>query len=88
MGDAGRQTVKARFDWPVVARLHHQLYAELSDRRSNGQGIAGMGDLHPLRETLSATSPLLRQHLLGQKLFCDWLCPCLSCRTALIILRT
>ena len=49
MGDAGRQTVKARFDWPVVARLHHQLYAELSDRRSNGQGIAGMGDLHPLR---------------------------------------
>ena len=38
------------------------------DRRSNGRG-AGMGDLHPLRETLSATSPLLRQHLLGQKLF-------------------
>ena len=33
----------------MVARLHHQLYAELSDRRSNGQGIAGMGDLHPLR---------------------------------------
>ena len=32
MGEAGRHTVQQRFDWPVVARLHHQLYANwLSD---------------------------------------------------------
>ena len=33
MGEAGCQTVQQRFDWPVVARLHHQLYAELAERR-------------------------------------------------------
>ena len=37
MGEAGRQTVQQRFDWPVVARLHHQLYAELAERRRAGQ---------------------------------------------------
>ena len=32
MGHAGRQTVRQRFNWPVVARLHHQLYSDwLSD---------------------------------------------------------
>ena len=29
MGDAGRQTVQQRFDWPVVARLHHQALCRL-----------------------------------------------------------
>ena len=42
MGDAGRQTVQERFNWPVVARLHHQLYAELAERRHAGQGSSGL----------------------------------------------
>ena len=49
MGDAGRQTVQQRFDWPVVARLHHQLYAELAERRRAGHGSSGMDIQHPLR---------------------------------------
>ena len=32
MGEAGRLTVQL-FNWPVVARLHHQLYAELAELR-------------------------------------------------------
>ena len=39
MGEAGRQTVQQRFDWPVVARLHRQLYAELAERRLAGQEV-------------------------------------------------
>ena len=27
---------RQRFDWPVVARLHHQLYADLAERRRSG----------------------------------------------------
>ena len=49
MGSAGRQTVQQRFDWPVVARLHHQLYAELADRRRYGQGSSDGELQHPLR---------------------------------------
>ena len=49
MGDAGRQTVHHRFDWPVVARLHHQLYAELAERRSAWQGSSVAQVQHPLR---------------------------------------
>ena len=49
MGDAGRQTVRQRFDWPVVARLHHQLYAELAERRCAGQERSGLEAQHPLR---------------------------------------
>ena len=49
MGEAGRQTVKQRFDWPVVARLHHQLYAELADRRHAARESYGMAAQHPLR---------------------------------------
>ena len=49
MGEAGRQTVHQRFDWPVVARLHHQLYAELAERRCAGQERTGLEAQHPLR---------------------------------------
>ena len=49
MGEAGRQTVQQRFAWPVVARLHHQLYAELAERRRAGQGCSGVEGQHPLR---------------------------------------
>ena len=49
MGEAGRLTVKKRFDWPVVARLHHQLYAELAERRRDCKDHAGLGAQHPLR---------------------------------------
>ncbi len=49
MGMAGSQTVCQRFDWPVVARLHHQLYAELAELRRGGQGGSGVEDQHPLR---------------------------------------
>ena len=41
MGHAGRQTVRQRFDWPVVARLHHQLYSELGEKRRVGLGGTG-----------------------------------------------
>ena len=49
MGEAGRLTVKKRFDWPVVARLHHQLYAELAERRFAAQESFGLQAQHPLR---------------------------------------
>ena len=49
MGNAGRQKIQQRFDWPVVARLHHQLYSELAERRRAGQGGSGMEVQHPLR---------------------------------------
>ena len=49
MGEAGCQTVRQRFDWPVVARLHRQLYAELAERRRAGQGSSDVEDQHPLR---------------------------------------
>ena len=49
MGEAGRLTVRQRFDWPVVARLHHQLYAELAERRSASQENSGLEAQHPLR---------------------------------------
>ena len=49
MGEAGRQTVRQRFDWPVVARLHHQLYGELAERRMAVQAHSGIESQHPLR---------------------------------------
>ena len=49
MADAGRQTVRQRFDWPVVARMHHQLYAELAERRLVGQRNSAELIQHPLR---------------------------------------
>ena len=49
MGDAGRRTVQQRFDWPVVARLHQQLYQELAERRCTGQECFGLKSQHPLR---------------------------------------
>ena len=49
MGEAGRRTVQQRFDWPVVARLHHQLYAELAELRCAGQEHFGLEAQHPLR---------------------------------------
>ena len=49
MGEAGRHAVRQRFDWPVVARLHHQLYAELAERRRAGEGSSGVENQHPLR---------------------------------------
>ena len=48
MGDAGRQTVKQRFDWPLVAKLHHQLYSELAELRCAGSGGSGLEVQHPL----------------------------------------
>ena len=49
MGEAGCQTVKQRLDWPVVARLHHELYSELAERRRAGQECSGLETQHPLR---------------------------------------
>ena len=49
MGDAGRQTVQQRFDWPVVASLHHQLYVELAERRRAEKRSWGVEGQHPLR---------------------------------------
>ena len=49
MGEAGRLTVQQRFDWPVVARLHHQLYADLAERRCSTQECFGLEAQHPLR---------------------------------------
>ena len=49
MGEAGRLTVQQRFDWPVVARLHHQLYAELAELRRAGEEASGLEAQHPLR---------------------------------------
>ena len=49
MGDAGRKTVKQRFDWPLVAQQHHQLYSELSELRCSGSGSSGLEVQHPLR---------------------------------------
>ena len=49
MGEAGRQSAQQHFDWPVVARMHHQLYAELAERRLSGQEFSGMEAQHPLR---------------------------------------
>ena len=56
MGEAGRQTVQQRFDWSVVARLHHQLYAELAERRRAGQEFSGLEGQHPLRGDPSVIS--------------------------------
>ena len=49
MGDAGRQTVSARFDWPVVARLHHELFSELAELRRGVHAATGLENQHPLR---------------------------------------
>ena len=49
MGEAGRRTVQQRFNWPVVARLHRQLYAELAERRLAGYEQSGLEGQHPLR---------------------------------------
>ena len=49
MGEAGRQTVQQRFDWPVVARLHRELYSELAELRRAGQESSGLEGQHPLR---------------------------------------
>ena len=49
MGEAGRQTVRKCFDWPVVARLHNQLYGELAELRRAGDGRSGLEGQHPLR---------------------------------------
>ena len=49
MGAAGSQTVQQRFNWPVVAGLHHQLCAELAERRSAERESFGVQGLHPLR---------------------------------------
>ena len=48
MGASGSQSVSTRFDWPVIARLHHDLYLELTELRRLGQGIFVSEDQHPL----------------------------------------
>ncbi len=35
MGDSGKKNVKERFDWPVIAGMYHELFVELSNRRSH-----------------------------------------------------
>ena len=49
MGEAGRLTVQKRFNWPVVARLHHQLYAELAELRCASKASSCWQEQHPLR---------------------------------------
>ena len=49
MGAAGRNTVQNRFDWPVVAGLYHQLFADLAERRSSALGSTDLSVQHPLR---------------------------------------
>ena len=49
MGEAGRRTVQARFNWPVVARQHHDLYAELRDLRRSSMVSHSSHSQHPLR---------------------------------------
>ena len=39
-GNAGRQKIQQRFDWPVVARLHHQLYSNWLSGVVLGRGSA------------------------------------------------
>ena len=49
MGESGRKTVSQRFDWSVVASLHHDLYSDLAERRRIGHGGSGLPVQHPLR---------------------------------------
>ena len=49
MGEAGRNTVRQRFDWPVVARLHYQLYSELAELVKPVRKALAEGQ-HPLRD--------------------------------------
>lgn len=49
MGDAGKQAVRDRFDWPVIARLHRDLYGALAEKRQAGGAAAGSATLHPMR---------------------------------------
>ena len=49
MGEAGRLTVKQRFDWPVIARMHRELYCDLAERRHSVQEFSGFDGQHPLR---------------------------------------
>jgi len=48
MGEAGRQNVRERFDWPVVIRQYLQLFDDLQQRRQAAQADQ-LGQLHPLR---------------------------------------
>ena len=52
-----------RFDWPVVARLHHELYAELAELRLTTNQSPDLMVQHPLVLILSATSLLLLRRL-------------------------
>ena len=47
MGYEGRQTVRNRFDWSVVAQLHLNLYSELAEIRSSGDLLTGSETQHP-----------------------------------------
>lgn len=67
LGVAGRQTVKQRFDWPVVARLHHQLYAELAERRRDSQIESKTSPRHPLRDDPFRTFAPFSTSLLGPR---------------------
>ena len=49
MGTAGRNTVKNRFDWPVVAGLYHQLFADLAEQRTAALATTSISVQHPLR---------------------------------------
>ena len=64
MGEAGRQTVAHRFDWPVIARLHKQLYGELlRTLRTTSQKLSPAPVQHPLRSDPFRTFPHLQRNL-------------------------
>jgi len=48
MGEAGRQNVRERFDWPVVIRQYLELFDDLQQRRQAAQ-VDQPRQLHPLR---------------------------------------
>ena len=87
MGEAGRQTVQQRFDWPVVARLHHQLYAELAERRCAGQEAPAWRLSTLCGVILFVILPRLLLPALGPKLSCAWRCHWLSYKIGSIISR-
>ena len=81
MGEAGRQTVQQRFDWSVVARLHHQLYAELAERRLPVRIVPAWRLSTRCGVTPSAILPRLLPPASGPKPSSAWRCLCLSYST-------
>lgn len=49
MGEAGRERVRTMFDWPVVARLYHDLVEELGRVRAAASAPAPSMRMHPAK---------------------------------------